>query len=469
MQISIVVPTRDRPGALARCLAALGGRPSSRSWSSTTARATARRSRGALEAAAGARLVHAGGHGPAAARNLGARPRPAGRLLHRRRLRAGARAGREPARGARDGAVARRRAGPSRRPGRPPRSRASQAIVEHLTLASLDPATGRLGFAPSCNLAVDASGARAAAVRRVVPDAPPARTATGAPAPAAPGSGPRYVPEARASSTARSSGWRAFVRQQYALRARRGALSRRRRAAGGSRGPASTPGSCGAGSTRGRRSAALVVAAQAARPAAAERARPQSARRGAATRLPARARPAQQRLARRGPRGRRRRDLAHRRRDVHQPRRARGLGESARRPGDDHRPGVPGVWLPERPEPAPVAAHLAEARRAQRRERGRGALGPADDEVGQPLGVSARVELGGAHDRRRPAGAPSGSAKVARPAAISSQQRVGLARVDDPVALAAAQVEPHVALVVGRVGEGAGRRPVESRAARAAR
>jgi hypothetical protein len=38
-------------------------------------------------------------------------------------------------------------------PGAPAAVRASQTIVEHLTLASLRP-DGRLGFAPSCNLAV---------------------------------------------------------------------------------------------------------------------------------------------------------------------------------------------------------------------------------------------------------------------------------------------------------------------------
>ncbi|MEA2141853.1 MAG: hypothetical protein QOI64_283 [Solirubrobacteraceae bacterium] len=64
--ISVVVPTRDRPQALARCLAAL-----------------ARQTAGEIEivvvddggaaVAPGARLVRADGRGPAAARNLGAR------------------------------------------------------------------------------------------------------------------------------------------------------------------------------------------------------------------------------------------------------------------------------------------------------------------------------------------------------------------------------------------------------------
>ena len=66
--ISVVVPTRDRPDALARCLAALA------------------RQRGAAldivvvddsdrggAVAPGARVIHGGGRGPAAARNLGAR------------------------------------------------------------------------------------------------------------------------------------------------------------------------------------------------------------------------------------------------------------------------------------------------------------------------------------------------------------------------------------------------------------
>ncbi len=115
------------------------------------------RDRAAVEAAtadAGARLVRTPGVGPAAARNVGARAaesvrssasptttasrRPVGPGAWLRRPRgAGAAAGRTVAPEGATAAV-----------------RASQTIVEHLTLSSLDAATRRLGFAPTCNLAV---------------------------------------------------------------------------------------------------------------------------------------------------------------------------------------------------------------------------------------------------------------------------------------------------------------------------
>lgn len=155
--VSVVVPTRDRPGALADCLAALerqDGVPSfevvvvdDRSADRTAVAAVVAR-------APHARLVEGAGRGPAAARNLGTaagrapvvcftdddcRPRPgwlAGLLA---RLAAGAAAA----------------AGPTRTaPGAPAPVVASQVLTNHLTASALDPATGRLGFAPTCNLAV---------------------------------------------------------------------------------------------------------------------------------------------------------------------------------------------------------------------------------------------------------------------------------------------------------------------------
>ena len=146
-----MIPTRDRPAALRRCLAALN-----------TADAQivvvddGSRDRAAVEAAtadAGARLVRTPGVGPAAARNVGARaseseivcftdddcePSPGwARRLAAAAGGAGAAAGRTVAPEGATAAV-----------------RASQTIVEHLTLSSLDAATRRLGFAPTCNLAV---------------------------------------------------------------------------------------------------------------------------------------------------------------------------------------------------------------------------------------------------------------------------------------------------------------------------
>ena len=99
-----------------------------------------------------------------------------------------------------------------------------------------------------------------------------------------------------------------------------------------------------------------------------------------------------------------------------------------------------------------------------------GAVGPADDQIGQLVGAVARAELVGdavdGPDRR--ATVQIGEACV-MPAAISSISARRPRAVDDPVALAAPQVEPDVALVLGRVGERPGRGSSRSRAARAAR
>ena len=153
--VSVVVPTRDRPGALSACLAAL---------EQQTAPAfevvvvdDGSRDPGAVAAvvagAPRARLLRGGGRGPAAARNLGAaaarapvvcftdddcRPGPGWIDALARSIDAGA-------------AVV---AGPTCN-GRPGDAygTASQAITNHLVGASLDPATGRVAFAPTSNLA----------------------------------------------------------------------------------------------------------------------------------------------------------------------------------------------------------------------------------------------------------------------------------------------------------------------------
>jgi glycosyltransferase involved in cell wall biosynthesis len=156
MTISIVVPTRDRPEALRACLAALARQDAARL--EVVVVDDGSRDRGAVAAVADAaacdpRLVRTPGSGPAAARNLGARsatgelicftdddcePLPAwARLLSEAARTSGAAAGRTIA-----------------PPGAPAAAVASQAIVERLTLASLDHASGRLGFAPTCNLAI---------------------------------------------------------------------------------------------------------------------------------------------------------------------------------------------------------------------------------------------------------------------------------------------------------------------------
>ena len=256
MQISIVVPTRDRPGALARCLAALGADHEIVVVDDGSRDRTALAR--ALEAAPGSRLVHAGGHGPATARNLGARaatgavvcfvdddcePGPGWADL----LAAHATAG---------GAAAGRTVAP---PGAPAAVRASQAIVEELTIASLDRATGRLGFAPSCNLALT----RAAVERLPFDDSFPTAAgedrdwsarASGA------GLGPAYVPEAVLVHR-QELGLGAFVRQHY----RYGRGAARYRAGGEGRGlapPSFYAGLVRRGFDEGAGAGALVVAAQ---------------------------------------------------------------------------------------------------------------------------------------------------------------------------------------------------------------
>jgi glycosyltransferase involved in cell wall biosynthesis len=151
MSTSVVVPTRDRPEKLRRCLAALGGAhevvvvdDGSRAAASVAE----------VVAAAGARLVRLEGRGPAAARNAGARaaagevvcftdddcePGPgwvaalAGPILAGA---AGSAAGRTVT--APDASAA---------------DRAWQAIADHLQQSASSPGSPSPGFAPTCNLA----------------------------------------------------------------------------------------------------------------------------------------------------------------------------------------------------------------------------------------------------------------------------------------------------------------------------
>ncbi len=169
--VSVVVATRDRPAALERCLTALAWQTAERlevivvddgSVRADAIRAVVARSidasdRGGREPFA-TRVVEGAGHGPATARNLGARaaqgtvvcftdddcvPEP----LWAHRLAAACAGG-----GAAAGTtVADPLAGRA--------AAASQLITRTLQVASLD--GGLLGFAPSCNLACHAEVARA--------------------------------------------------------------------------------------------------------------------------------------------------------------------------------------------------------------------------------------------------------------------------------------------------------------------
>jgi glycosyltransferase involved in cell wall biosynthesis len=230
---SVVVPTRDRPQALAGCLAALARQDLG--GLELIVVDDGSQDRGALERAVGGgdrvRVIRTPGRGPAAARNLGARaaseevvlftdddcePKPGwARLLV------------AAATGASDGIAAGRTAAPA---GSSSAVRASQAITNHLLLDALTPG-GTTTFAPTCNLAVS----REVLAHLPFDDSYP--TAAGedrdwcARAVAA-GHAIAYQPEAIVIHRQRLNTWE-FVRQQY--RYGRGA-ARFRRGEGGRRG-----------------------------------------------------------------------------------------------------------------------------------------------------------------------------------------------------------------------------------------
>ncbi len=152
--VAVVVPTRDRPDSLARCLAALAQQTVAAEIvvvddASTDGAAVAR----VVETCSGSRLVRGEGRGPAAARNLGARAArgdviaftdddcvPAPDWLERLVARH---------RGAE--VVAGRTI--SRASASPP-VRAAQTITNHLVEESVTADGLEVGFAPTCNLAV---------------------------------------------------------------------------------------------------------------------------------------------------------------------------------------------------------------------------------------------------------------------------------------------------------------------------
>lgn len=156
MRATVVVPSRDRPGSLARCLDALGEQQTEEPFDVVVVDDASVDGDVVRSAVAGrARIVVGEGRGPAAARNLGAgstdaevvlltdddcRPSPRWVQSLLDRVRAGA------------DVVA----GPTIVPaGAGAPARAAQVVTNHLVHASL--AGGVVGFAPTSNLAVRSS------------------------------------------------------------------------------------------------------------------------------------------------------------------------------------------------------------------------------------------------------------------------------------------------------------------------
>lgn len=161
--ISVVVPTRDRPTQLARCLAALEAQTAAAfevivvDDASLDAEAVAAVARGAPHA----QLVRGGGRGPAAARNVGARharapivcftdddcrPDPGWLDAVRGRIASGAEAVAGPTVNGQPGDVF---------------GAASQTITNHLMEWSYDARSGAVAFAPTSNVACTAELIRA--------------------------------------------------------------------------------------------------------------------------------------------------------------------------------------------------------------------------------------------------------------------------------------------------------------------
>jgi len=164
--ISVVVATRDRPAALERCLTAL-------SWQTAhdlevvVVDDASQRPVAVVEAVtragqeARARVVGGAGRGPAAARNLGAAAaRGAVVLFTDDDCMPGPRWAQQLAAACAAGGAAAGTTIADPRAGRA--AAASQLITHTLQVASLDRATGMLGFAPTCNLACHAEVLRAA-------------------------------------------------------------------------------------------------------------------------------------------------------------------------------------------------------------------------------------------------------------------------------------------------------------------
>ncbi len=159
--VAVIVPTRDRPGPLAACLAALAAQtaPSFEVVVVDDASSDAEAVAAVVAAVPRARLVRGEGQGPAAARNLGARSTEAAVLCFTDDdCRPGP--GWVAALAARIGAEADAVAGPTRNGRRGDvLAAASQTVTNHLCESSLD--GGHVGFAPTSNVACRASLHRA--------------------------------------------------------------------------------------------------------------------------------------------------------------------------------------------------------------------------------------------------------------------------------------------------------------------
>lgn len=152
--VSIIVPTRDRPAALAVCLAALEGQDLPRYEIVVVDDAS--RDAAAVAAVVAqtrhARLVAGAGRGPAAARNSGAAAAHGGALCFTDD-------DCEPVPGWAAALVDRLRpdvaaaAGPTRSAGPGSLAAAAQAVASHTAESTIDPVTDRMGFAPTSNLA----------------------------------------------------------------------------------------------------------------------------------------------------------------------------------------------------------------------------------------------------------------------------------------------------------------------------
>ena len=236
--ISVVVPTRDRPGSLARCLASLAMQ--AEIALDVVVVDDGSRDRGAVRdaaaALAGTRVVRGPHRGPAAARNLGVRAAEAELVCFIDDDCVAT----EGWAAALAGAVARARdaAGEGVAAGTtlaPPRATtpvtASQAIVEYLTSSSLDRAGATVGFAPSCNLAATRGLLRQLPFDESYPNAAGEDREWCARA-AARGVEIAWAPDAVVVHHQQLGGARGFLRQQYrygrgAARFRRGAADRR--------------------------------------------------------------------------------------------------------------------------------------------------------------------------------------------------------------------------------------------------
>ncbi|MDZ7676204.1 MAG: glycosyltransferase [Acidimicrobiales bacterium] len=156
--ITVVVPTRDRPDSLRACMSALGAQPDVRAEivvvddASMDPEVVA----AAVATAPNSRVIRGEGRGPAAARNLGARhaatpivcftdddcrPVPGWLSALRERIDSGADAVAGPMRNGRTN---------------DPFATAAQTVTNHLTEWSHDPSAGTVRFAPTSNLAVRA-------------------------------------------------------------------------------------------------------------------------------------------------------------------------------------------------------------------------------------------------------------------------------------------------------------------------